>query len=46
MTAPRDCEKQGHPGTYDVPVEDGKGNVIYIHKRCTRCHMILSTEKA
>ncbi len=42
MTAPQNCP---HRTTERAEViEDGKGNVIGYHHRCTECHMIIRTE--
>ena len=41
-TAPNACR---HPSTVRSEViEDGRGNVIGYHHRCTECHMIIRTE--
>jgi hypothetical protein len=40
--APGNCR---HPATERAEViMDGRGNVIGYHRRCTECHIIITTE--
>ena len=39
-TPPRTCP---HSSTHDVPIMDGKGNVIGAHQVCNECGMTVGT---
>ncbi|HEX4395721.1 MAG TPA: hypothetical protein VH084_29950 [Mycobacterium sp.] len=39
--APRNCT---HGSTHEVPIMDGKGNVVARHIVCNDCNMIIGTK--